>query len=180
MMFCLFLGTEAGIMKSFWFHDVSPLPAFWPFLLQSDQFSSSHFGAFDSSPTAPLSSKACRACTAQFEAWSCSSWRSPHHGLPTSLWHARALRHHPQWRPASTKSTKPISGGISRGPYLKQFKRPEANDWKCCVWPWKQYTFKRPTYVLIQIPTHFNFFRPPFFQICPKFYKFETVWHYLG
>ena len=46
--------------------------------------------------------KQCRACTAQFEAWSCSSWRSPHHGPPTSLWHARAQRHQ-KWALASIR-----------------------------------------------------------------------------
>ena len=73
-------------------HFVGCFLFFW---LKSDQFSSSRFGTVDS--TAPR-----RACTAQFEAWSCSSWRSPHHGPPTSMWHARAQRHQ-KWALASIR-----------------------------------------------------------------------------
>ena len=216
VMFCLFLGTEAGIMKSFWFHAVSfvqktssglhkvhadwswhssqewikddvspsettkPLPAFWPFWLQSDKLSSSHFGAVDSSPAAPLSSKAMPRM---------------HRSVRSLILFLLAIAS--PWAPnfsvarkgtAAPSTLEACVNKVNRASFRRHIKG--AHTWNGWGAP-KQMT----GHDLFDHETNINtdssgqlvfwsksqhiwfFFDPPFSRTCPKFYKFETVCH---
>ena len=185
MMFCSFLGTEAGIMKSFWFHAVSFVESRMMFrhcrfgfrVTNSVQATLVHLtlpprhrSVRKHAAHAPLSSKldlvppgdrltmgSQLLCGTQGHCGTIHSGGLRQQSQPSQFQEAYQGGH--TWN--SSNAPKQMTGNV--------------------VFDHENNTHSSgPTCVLIQIPTHFNFFRPPFSQTCPKFYKFETVWPYLG
>ncbi len=155
-----------------------PLPAFWPFWLQSDKLSSSHFGAVDSSPAAPLSSKAMPRM---------------HRSVRSLILFLLAIAS--PWAPnfsvarkgtAAPCTSEACVNKVNRASFRRHIKGAHTwNGWGAPkqmtghdLFDHESNTDSSGQLVFWSKSQHIRFFfDPPFSRTCPKFYKFETVCH---